>query len=304
MSTESFHTTDMPSDDESYFYLDNFFIYSRYRNLHEFYESQEYHRCETRFDYLFKFDIDKCFDSIYTHSISWAIYNKEAVKREIGKSKHTFAGKFDSLMQALSYNETNGIVIGPEFSRIFAELVLQRIDRDVHQGLPEEIRHKQDYELFRYVDDYFLFYNEPATRDCIVDHYELKLREYKLSINHSKSELIEKPIITKITIYKSKIKDLLKRINLPIHELEFLLNSSIEYNENEVLSFMNKIKKAVHASNAKVNFKLVVKESRTELKDVLPYTIGLLENRVANYLRIISLFNNKNEVISEGVFTG
>ncbi len=301
MNAESFHATDIPSDDESYFYLDNFFLYSRYRNLHEFYESQEYHRCETRFDNLFKFDIAKCFDSIYTHSISWAIYNKEAVKREIGKSKHTFAGKFDSLMQALSYNETNGIVIGPEFSRVFAEMILQRIDRDVHEGLPQEIKHKQDYELFRYVDDYFLFYNDPSTRDCVVDHYELRLREYKLSINHSKSELIERPIITKMTIFKSKIKNLLNNINLPIYELGSFLNSSTEFNEDEVQRFINKIKKAVHTSNAKVDFKLIVKESGTELKEVLPYTIGLLANRVSDYLRIISLFNNKNVVISEGI---
>ena len=34
-------------------------------------------------------------------------------------------------MQNLNYGETNGIVIGPEFSRIFAELILQEIDKSV-----------------------------------------------------------------------------------------------------------------------------------------------------------------------------
>ncbi len=293
MNAEAFHVTDKSSDEESYFYLDNYFLYSRYKNLHEFYESHEYHRCETKFDYLFKFDIAKCFDSIYTHSVSWAIYNKESVKREISKSRGTFAGRFDSLMQALSYNETNGIVIGPEFSRIFAELILQRIDRDVHEGLPHDIRYKRDYELFRYVDDYFLFFNDPFTKDCIVDQYELKLREFKLSINHSKSELIERPIITKMTIFKSKINYLLDNINAPINELISLLNNETDGNDDDVRRSINKIKKAIHTSNAKVNFKILVKETGTELKEVLPYTLGLLSNRISGYLRLITLLGSK-----------
>ena len=293
-NAEVFHAKDKSSDDESYFYLDNFFLYSRYKNLHEFYESKEYHRCETKYDYLFKFDISKCFDSIYTHSISWAIYNKEAVKREIGKSKGTFAGRFDSLMQALSYNETNGIVIGPEFSRIFAELILQRIDRDVHNGLPKEIKYKQDYELFRYVDDYFLFFNDQWIKDCIVDQFELRLREFKLSINHSKSELLERPIITKMTIFKSKISYLLDKMNTPINELVSLLNNESSFNDDEVRRLISEIKKAIHTSNAKVNFKIIVKETGTELKEVLPYTLGMLSNRISGYLKLIILIDSKN----------
>jgi len=306
-NAEAFHAKDKSSDDENYFYLDNFFLYSRYKYIREFYESQEYQRCESKYDYLFKFDIFKCFDSIYTHSISWAIYNKEAVKRDIGKSKDTFAGKFDSLMQALSYNETNGIVIGPEFSRIFAELILQRIDRDVLDGLPKEIKYKQDYELFRYVDDYFLFFNDQCIRDCIVDQFELRLREFKLSINHSKSELIERPIITRMTIFKSKIIYLLDKINNPINELISLLNNESIFNDDDIRRLINEIKKAIHTSDAKVNFKIIVKETGTELKEVLPYTLGLLSNRISGYLKLIKLIDSKNlgnkeDVVQDSMF--
>ena len=38
-------------------------------------------------------------------------------------------------MQEMNYNETNGIVIGPEFSRIFAEVILQQIDTSVEREL-------------------------------------------------------------------------------------------------------------------------------------------------------------------------
>ena len=42
---------------------------------------------------------------------------------------------FDNLMQSVNARETNGIVIGPEFSRIFAEIILQYIDQKVEQEL-------------------------------------------------------------------------------------------------------------------------------------------------------------------------
>ena len=34
--------------------------------------------------------------------------------------------------------KTNGIIIGPEFSRIFAELILQSIDQDVVSELKKQ----------------------------------------------------------------------------------------------------------------------------------------------------------------------
>lgn len=45
--------------------------------------------------------------------------------------KESFGSKFDSLMQRMNYNETNGILIGPEVSRIFSEIILQAVDAEV-----------------------------------------------------------------------------------------------------------------------------------------------------------------------------
>jgi len=111
--------------------LRSFFSYKDYGNIHKFYESPVFHQCEKRFDKLLKLDVSKCFDSIYTHSIAWAIHDKEVVKEALGASKTSFAGKFDSLMQNMNYGETNGILIGPEFSRVFAEMILQAVDRSI-----------------------------------------------------------------------------------------------------------------------------------------------------------------------------
>src|SRR5690606_30212828 len=112
-----------------------------------------------KYNFLYKFDVSKCFNSIYTHSISWAILGKKFSKEIIGKEKETFGSKFDTLLMDLNYNETNGIIIGPEFSRIFAEIILQSIDLTVLHRIEQQhnLKYKRDYEVFRYVDDYFVF---------------------------------------------------------------------------------------------------------------------------------------------------
>ena len=116
--------------------LKTFFTYKRFSNIYKFYEHYTYHRAEKKYNKMTKFDIAKCFDSIYTHSLSWALSDKEFVK-EYNDSK-TFAGQFDKFMQNSNYGETNGIIIGPEFSRIFAELILQSIDKRIEKILREE----------------------------------------------------------------------------------------------------------------------------------------------------------------------
>src|SRR5690606_18172722 len=139
--------------------LKTFFIYKKYTNIYKFYEDYRFHRAEKKFNFLFKFDINKCFDSIYTHSISWAVLGLDAVKENVDVSKNNYSGIFDKLLQYANYGETNGILIGPEISRIFAEIILQRIDKDLEIEIFKslKLKSKDHYELYRYVDDYFLF---------------------------------------------------------------------------------------------------------------------------------------------------
>lgn len=58
---------------QEYESLKSFFVYEDYSNVFKFYESYRYHRAEKKYNKLVKLDISKCFDSIYTHSIGWAV---------------------------------------------------------------------------------------------------------------------------------------------------------------------------------------------------------------------------------------
>ena len=125
-------------------------------------------------------------------------------------------------MSELNYGETNGIIIGPEFLRIFSEIILQAIDREVKLKLEKgkrRLRNKIDYDIFRYVDDYFIFYNEEVDRNVIEDELQHTLKNYKLYLNTAKAVEYEKPIITKISIAKLQISKLLEEtINFSVDE--------------------------------------------------------------------------------------
>ncbi|MBX3164738.1 MAG: RNA-directed DNA polymerase [Bacteroidetes bacterium] len=285
-------------NDLEYENLKTFFVYKKYSNIHKFYESYQYHRCEKKFNYLFKFDISKCFDSIYTHSISWALLDKEVVKKYLGDSKQTFGHRFDTLMQKLNYNETNGIVIGPEFSRIFAELILQEIDERAKQELKlAGFHYKKDYEIFRYVDDYFVFYNDETTKDKILTTFRLGLRDFKLSLNDSKTIQYKKPIITEITIAKQKINDLLNTISYKIEDFEDGLE------EDGITPIKKKKGKIYIDSNSLITkFKTIIFEAKIDYKDILNYTFSIIERKlnslVKNYFKIIDEKNTEKNFIN------
>ncbi|MDF3077999.1 MAG: DNA-binding protein [Sphingobacteriaceae bacterium] len=187
----------------------SYFIYNPVDLIYKFYERNEYQRLEQRFKYLWEFDISKCFYHIYTHSITWAIKDKETAKRNA--TLHTFENKFDKLMQLSNYNETNGIVVGPEISRIFAEVILQQVDVNVLNRLNElKLKLGVDYEIRRYIDDFFVFSNNEAVLEEIFVIYKKELEKFKLYINSNKTKKSSTPLFTDISVAKRQVTKLVK----------------------------------------------------------------------------------------------
>jgi len=260
---------------ENYENLKSFFVYDKYSSIFNFYESDEYHDCEGRYSFLSKLDISNCFDSIYTHSITWAVYSKEYAKNNLSQTKSTFPNVFDSLMQQLNYNETNGIVIGPELSRIFAEIILQAIDNDIVSDLEgKSVFFGVDYHVFRYVDDFFVFYNDQEVFSKIKSSISLCLTKYKLNLNKSKEYFFDRPVITPITIAKKKIAD--------------LLSDKLKYNI-EYIEGAKEIEKAslyFRKSSLITDFKSILHTSDVSYGDILNYTFSILEKKVRKILLV------------------
>ena len=276
--------------DKEYENLRSFFVYEDYSHIFKFYESPAFHNYEKKYNNLLKLDVTKCFDSIYTHSLSWALYGKETVKEQIPSLGETFADSFDKLMQAINYQESNGIVIGPEFSRIFAELILQSVDRAVCSALqPKSIgnaksgcRHKHDYQICRYVDDYFVFYNEDWVKDRIVQTLQLKLSEHKLYLNKSKAVIFEKPIITNISMAKQRIAALFDE------KLKYVLENFVQFSDapkpGTSVATTRKVSIRLNSTTLITQFKTIIKDAAVDYKDTLNYSLAIVERKTAKIL--------------------
>ena len=305
--------------------LKTYFSYEKYSNIYKFYEDYRYQRAEKKFKHLVKFDLQSCFDSIYTHTISWATAGgADKVKVLPGYHGSWLGDAFDNLMQSVNARETNGIAIGPEFSRIFAEIILQYIDQKVEQELLEEkLCQKSNYECYRYVDDYFLFYNDEKDRGLFMESLTKWLKEFKMQISPSKTEEFERPFITKITIAKQRIDHLFSDIfSTPLWE-EVESNLDVEKEDETEDENSDKDREILYkkfniylpANSVNTQIKAIVRECGIEYRDIANYLLEKMSQRLDAFLnryeigfkkyeRLMSKENtNKDEVelLAQGV---
>ncbi|MDI1270617.1 MAG: RNA-directed DNA polymerase [Polaromonas sp.] len=173
----------------------SFFAYRGYDRLYKFFNSKDYFSLEKKFEVLLTLDVSKCFDSIYTHSLSWAVKDKQFTKNNIDVSS-TFAQEFDAVIRHGNHNETHGIPIGPEVSRVFSEILFQEIDRQVIARLQKK-SFNVDYAFRRYVDDVFIFAKDDKIARLVYESYADVLVAFSLHANTGKSMRLARPFLTK-----------------------------------------------------------------------------------------------------------
>jgi hypothetical protein len=228
-------------------YSSSYFSYRGYDRLYKFFNSSAYLKLEKNFTHLKTFDVTKCFESLYTHSISWATKEKVFVKHNV-MTGGTFGQKFDTLMQRANYNETNGILIGPEISRIFAEIIFQEIDCNAINSIKEKCGfiNGVDYALRRYVDDIFVFAKTEKVTEKVFEIYSDELGKFNLHTNKQKEANYIRPFFTQ----KSRV---LRNINIIINEFtnkfmeqpdetETLVPTKIFHPDRLIKNFIDSIK--------------------------------------------------------------
>lgn len=232
--------------DENSRYASSYFSYMNFSHLHKYFESVAFSNIEKRYIYETHVDISKCFPSIYTHSISWAIRGKENTKRLNFSKDRSFGARFDHFMQYINYQETNGIVVGPEFSRIFAELILQNIDCSIERKMMERDHvNELSFQCIRYLDDFYFYYNDESVLVDFIEILENELEVFKLYINEKKIETSVRPFISKISIKKIAISRYVDELIDKIQNVK-KTNSQREINRiREILNFDNNENHAV-----------------------------------------------------------
>ncbi|HEE9957878.1 TPA: RNA-directed DNA polymerase, partial [Citrobacter freundii] len=184
-----------------------------------------------------------------------------------------------SSLERANYGRTHGIVIGPEFSRIFAEIILQSIDINIKNTLIENgYEEGSDYVIKRYVDDYFLFYNKEKIKNDILIIIKKNLEKFKLYCNESKYLQYNTPIITSVTSAKIKIQERLETL-FDIFDYESSIsreddNSSPHHN----ISIINNLSRHDLLANRAIrDIKCLVKDSAVDFNSITGYFFTLIK---------------------------
>jgi len=127
-------------------------------------------------------DISNCFNSIYSHSLPWAIVGLAQAKENRGQQE--WFNKLDTLQRNTKRQETQGIPIGPATSNIFVELVLHSVDRSLREA---------GYSFHRYIDDYTCFCDTNENAERFIHDLSSELSKYRLSLNLSKTKVTPLP---------------------------------------------------------------------------------------------------------------
>ncbi|EEH9262121.1 RNA-directed DNA polymerase, partial [Salmonella enterica subsp. enterica serovar Muenchen] len=200
-------------------YSSSYFSYGGFNRIYKLFQSKSFFELEKRFSIMWMLDVSHCFDSIYTHSVSWALKNKAYIRKHVTNSNQ-FGQELDTLMQRSNNNETNGIPIGSEFSRIFAELIFQRIDNNIELDLMDEHgwKNKKDYVILRYVDDFIVFCNNESNAEIISKTINVKLNEFNLQLNKNKFKKYSRPFCTSKTGLIIKVNELIQNLESKLYE--------------------------------------------------------------------------------------
>ncbi|MCW3475714.1 RNA-directed DNA polymerase [Limobrevibacterium gyesilva] len=142
-------------------------------------------------------DIANFFHTIYSHSLPWAVLKKERVKaaiekkgEEYNKLEQHWSNRLDKALQRGNSRETFGIPVGPDTSRIIAEILLSGVHDDAY--FSSSIKDSSGYRL---VDDFFIgFKTEDAARRCL-DALRRVLWEYNLHLNEGKTRIVRSSLI-------------------------------------------------------------------------------------------------------------
>lgn len=145
-------------------------------------------------------DIADCYGSIYTHTISWALHDREAAKKERGRNR-LLGNDIDGYLQDMHNGQTNGIPQGSVLSDFLAEIVLGYADLQLSQVLEE--KKIKDYQILRYRDDYRIFTNTKEESRHILLLLMQVLEDLNFKLNSAKT-FTSDDIITS-SIKKDKI---------------------------------------------------------------------------------------------------
>ncbi|MGE3062556.1 MAG: RNA-directed DNA polymerase [bacterium] len=151
------------------------------------------------FSHMFETDITDCYGSLYSHSISWALHDKEYIKQKANRNNPKLIGNIiDTHIQSMSYGQTNGIPQGSVIMDFIAEMVLGYADMLLTKKIKSRKINKDDFKIIRYRDDYRVFVNSIYVGETLLKDLLEVLISLGIKLNTSKTRMSEDVIANSI----------------------------------------------------------------------------------------------------------
>ncbi|MCK1586935.1 RNA-directed DNA polymerase [Bradyrhizobium sp. 169] len=139
-------------------------------------------------------DISRFFYTAYTHSIPWAVLGKDKAKELLRTDRKKlnahWSNKIDEALQSCQSRETFGIPVGPDTSRVLAELLLAGVEADKSLS-----KHLRPTNAFRLLDDFSIGFDSEADAKQALRAIRQALWKYNLQLNEEKTKIITSPLI-------------------------------------------------------------------------------------------------------------
>ena len=140
------------------------------------------------YKYIYKLDLANFYESIYTHTIEWAVIGKEEAKENIRRKKKNLGERLDTFVRNTNNQETSGIPTGPFSSRIISELLLNKVDEKL-----DILKKDMDFQFVHYVDDYEFYFRNEADYKVMKHKIRNVFDNYRLKINENKTQFLTYP---------------------------------------------------------------------------------------------------------------
>lgn len=139
------------------------------------------------FDHILVSDISRYYGTIYTHTLPWALHGKEWCKTNVNSNalKDSLGHQLDKLVGKGQDNQTIGIPVGPDTSRILSEMIAVAIELRFFDLTP----HARSC-THRFVDDWFIGHNTAQAAEGAMRNLAQACAEYELELNLEKTRII------------------------------------------------------------------------------------------------------------------
>lgn len=248
-----------------------YFKIHKFNSVSSFTNSRLWQQCNFKYRYFAKVDYKACFDSIYTHTYKWIIERNTVDSKDAKNSNMLIV--IDRILQNINGRSSNGLIVGPEFSRMIAEILLQNIDKGVFEDLQlEGLIMKKDYRVFRYVDDIYIFANTSNDIDRIVKTIEKNAQKYLLRLNELKYFTTETPVLLNKWIEKTRIL---------ADKIAALFYNKKELRDNDECDYLVK-NGYISLERLKDEFAILMVDYPNDRRYIVSFILSTLLNNISN----------------------